>query len=393
MLATIFAKNIYINQFNTVLENDTLSRCLEPFKTDIPPVLAVVDEKGKYVGVITRRAILRSRLDPATTKVKSLTQAAPRVNLDYPISQLAKLMIESGIRQLPIVEKEKIIGFVTDENVIHAAVEQEWGSTEISAIMTRAPHAIEANRSVGAVLSLLREYGISHMPVIENGRLVGIVSIQDILENILQPQRRQTLGEIAGEKVHTLTIPAKGIMSSPVITVQPETSLKDAEKKMHEHNISCLAIVLNDKLVGIVTRLDFLELISQIEAVQKKITVQFGLKGLQITPDQQSFMMDEFDSFSRKFQDAFQQGTLFVYMKTHGTTSLRGTPLIHCRLQLRTVKGSFFSTGEGWGMETTFRVALDRLERRLLRSKELLAYNPKYAKDYLRKIGLPQEEL
>ena len=52
----------------------------------------------------------------------------------------------------------------------------------------------------------------------------------------------------------------------------------------------------------------------------------------------------------------------------------------------------FFSASEGWGVEPTFRVALDRLDRRLLRSKELLAYNPKYAKDYLRKIGLPSEE-
>jgi len=85
-------------------------------------------------------------------------------------------------------------------------------------------------------------------------------------------------------------------------------------------------------------------------------------------------------------------GTLFVYMKSHGNTNLRGTPLIHCRLQFRTVKGTFFSASEGWGVEPTFRVALDRLDRRLLRSKELLAYNPKYAKDYLRKIGLPQEE-
>jgi hypothetical protein len=59
---------------------------------------------------------------------------------------------------------------------------------------------------------------------------------------------------------------------------------------------------------------------------------------------------------------------------------------------LKTVKGSFFSSGEGWGVESTFRVALDRLDRRLLRSKEL-AYNPKYARDFLRKIGMPEEEL
>jgi hypothetical protein len=141
-----------------------------------------------------------------------------------------------------------------------------------------------------------------------------------------------------------------------------------------------------------VTKRDFLEPVSQLELVEKKLSVQFGVKDVDVSPDQQGFMMEEFDSFAHKYQDAFQLGTLFVYMKSHGNSSLRGTPLVHCRLQFRTVRGTFFSASEGWGVEPTFRVALERLERRLLRSKELLAYNPRYAKDYLRKIGLPQEE-
>ena len=102
--------------------------------------------------------------------------------------------------------------------------------------------------------------------------------------------------------------------------------------------------------------------------------------------------MDEFDFFAHRYQEAFQLGTLFVYMKSHGNTTLRGTPMVHCRLQFRTVRGTFFAASEGWGIERTFRVALDRLDRRMLRSKELLRDNPKFAKDYLRKIGLPQEE-
>jgi CBS domain-containing protein len=306
---------------------------------------------------------------------------------------MAKLMIESGMRQLPVFEKNKLLGFVTDENIIHAAVTEDWGNTAIEKIMTRAPHTIEANRSVGAVLSSMREYGISHVPVMDSGKLVGMISIQDILENIYWPQRHQTTGDIVGEKIETLSVPAKGIMARPVITVESQTGLREAEKKMHDHDISCLAVVSNERLVGIVTKLDFLEPISQLEvAAERKISVQFGVKGVEINPEQQGFMMEEFDSFSHRYQDAFQLGTLFVYMKSHRNTSLRGTPLIHCRLQFRTVRGTFFSASEGWGVEPTFRVALDRLERRLLRSKELLAYNPKYAKDYLRKIGLPQEE-
>jgi CBS domain-containing protein len=393
MSMSVTAKDIFSKGFNSVQDNDTLSRCLESFKKGMPPVLAVLDEKGKYVGMITRRSILRSRLDPTVAKVRSLMQAAPQVGLDASLSELAKLMIGSGMRQLPMFDKGKLLGFVTDEGVIHAAVTDSWGKTEVEKIMTRAPHTLEANRSVGAVLSLMREYGVSHVPVMDKGKLVGMVSIQDILENIYWPQRRQTLGDIVGEKTETLSVPVKGIMASPVITVDPKVGLSVAEKQMHDRDVSCLVVVSGERLVGVVTKLDFLEPISQLgAAAARKLTVQFGVKDVDIGPEQQGFMMEEFDSFSRKYQEAFQLGTLFVYMKSHGNTSMRGTPMIHCRLQFRTVRGTFFSASEGWGVEPTFRVALDRLERRLLRSKELLAYNPKYAKDYLRKIGLPSEE-
>jgi CBS domain-containing protein len=392
MAISITAKDIYSKGFNSVQDTDTLSRCLEGFKKGLPPVLAVLNERGKYEGLITRRSILRSRLDPATTKVKTLLVSAPKIGKNDSISKLAKLMIESGIRQMPLFEKEKLLGFVTVEDVIHAAVGDEWGKTQIETIMTKAPHIIDSNRSVGAVLSLMREFGISHIPVTESGKLVGIVSVQDIIENIYWPQRRTTTGDIVGEKIETLSVPVKGIMSRPVISVDPQTTLKAAEKKMHDHDISCMVVTSGEKLVGMVTRLDFLEPISQLEKAVQKLTIQFGVKDIDVSPDQQSFMMDEFDSFVRKYESAFRLGTLFVYLKSHGNTNLRGTPMIHCRLQFRTVRGTYFSSSEGWGVEPTFRVALDRLDRRLLRSKELLAYNPKFARDYLRKVGLPSEE-
>jgi CBS domain-containing protein len=317
---------------------------------------------------------------------------APEVSLGDSLSRVSNLMIGSGVRQLPVFEKNKIVGFVTDEAVIHAVVAGEWGGNPIESVMTRAPHTMEANRSVGAVLGLMREYGISHVPIMEKGRLVGLVSIQDILESLYFPPKRMSNNDVAGERLETLAVAAKGIMNAPVITVDPKKSLRDCEQLMHNHDISCLCVADGDRLVGIVTKLDFLEPISQMETAERRLTVQFGVKEVDISPDQQQFMMTEFDSFAHRFQDAFHLGSLFVYMKSHRGTSMRGTPMIHCRLQFRTTRGNFFAASEGWGVEPTFKVALDRLERRLLRSKELIAYNPRFAKDYLRKIGLPQEE-
>ena len=394
MLSSITVKDVLSKQFATVNENDALSKCLELFKKEAPAVLAVLDEKGKYVGVVARRRIVRARLDPATTKVKSLMQAAPRAELNISISKAARMMIQSGMRQLPVFEKEKLLGFVTDESIIHGAVTQDWGSTPIEQIMTKAPSTIEASRSVGAILSLFREQNISHVPVMNNGKLVGMVSTQNIIENVFQPNERQTLGDIVGEKIQVLSIPAKGIMTTPVVTVAPETTLKEAERKMHTFNVHSIVVMAKDRLVGIATKLDFLEPISQMENLDRRLTIQFAVKGAEIDSNAESFMMGEFDSFSRKYKDLLESGTLFVYMKLHGTNH-KGQPLMHLRLQLRTVKGVkgfFFASAEGWGIEPTFRVALDRLERRILRSKEL-SFDPTYAREYLRKLGFPSEEL
>jgi CBS domain-containing protein len=389
LMSAISVRNVFTKSFSTVKENDPVSRCLEIFKKEMPPVIAVVNERGKYSGVISRRWIIRARPDPENTKVKTLMRPAPKVPPEFSLSKAAKLMIESGIRQLPVFEKNKLAGFVTDEDIIHGTVTQEWGNTTIDKIMTRAPQVIEADRSVGAVLTLFREHGVSHVPVIDKGKVAGIISIHDIIEQIFQPRQRQTLGEIVGEKVPVLSIPAKGIMTHPVITVNPETTLEDAAKKMHKQNISCLVVLSQGKLAGIVTKLDFLEPISQMEIEKQKLTIQFGVKGIAINPDQQTFMIDEFKSFAHKYKDALDVGTLFIYMKTHGTNH-KGVPLIHCRLQLRAANGFWITSAEGWGIEPTFRVALDRMDKRLLRSKEL-SYNPKYARDFMRKIGMPQE--
>ena len=389
-MASISVGDVFSGKIFTVNENDQLSKCIELFKKQAPPALVVLDEHGKYSGVITRRVALRARIDPNTAKVKSLMRPAPKTTRNTTLAQAAKMMIEGEIRQLPVIEKNNVVGFVTDEDIIHGAVTQEWGNNKIETIMNKAPHTIDADRTVGAALTQFREYGISHLPVIEKGQPVGMISTHDIIENILQPARKQTTGDIVGEKAKPLTIPTKGIMSRPLITVQPNATLKETEQIMHNRRISCLVILNQDKIAGIVTKLDFLQPISEQQITDRKITIQFSSKNININPDQRDFMMQEFDAFTHKYKDAMKPGTLFVYMKSHGTNH-KGETLTHCRLQMITEKGQYYSSSEGFGIEPTFRVALDRLDRRILRSKEL-ANQTKYAEDFMRRIGFPTEE-
>lgn len=54
MASLISAKDVISKGFKTVHDSDTLSRCLEVFEKGMPPVLAVLNDKGKYEGMITR---------------------------------------------------------------------------------------------------------------------------------------------------------------------------------------------------------------------------------------------------------------------------------------------------------------------------------------------------
>ena len=145
MSSSIIVRESFIKNFRTVHENDAVSKCLSQFGKQMPPVLAVLDSKKKYVGVITRRAIIRSGLDPASTKVKTLMRRAPKVDPSIRLSKAAKLMIESGVRQLPVFEGKKLVGLISDEKIIHKAVIQQWGNAKVKQIMTRAPKTIEGS--------------------------------------------------------------------------------------------------------------------------------------------------------------------------------------------------------------------------------------------------------
>jgi predicted transcriptional regulator len=292
-------------------------------------------------------------------------------------------MIESEIRQLPVYSGETLLGFITDEDVIHGAVMEQWGKTRVDEIMTKNPFVIEENESVGAILSLFRGEGISHAPIVRDGKLMGIVSFYDIIENIFQPRQRQAAGGKVGEKVPVLSIPAKGIMVKPVITVLPATKLREASEQMHKFDVSSLVVVSKGRPVGIMTKRDFLELLAQMEKPVRRLMVQFSVKDVEIDEFQRGFIMSDFESFAGRYGETLESGTLFVYMKRHGT-NFKGDQLIHCRLQFRTRKGSFFSSGEGWNVEQTFRLALDRLEGQIVKSTEL-SYDREFAKGYLRR--------
>jgi predicted transcriptional regulator len=379
--------DIFSKKFASIHENDMLSSCLEIFEKEKPGALAVLDSKGKYKGVLALRWIIRSGLDPSTTKVETLMRSAPKLTPQDSLSKAARLMIESEIRHLPVFDGEKLLGILTDEELIHAAVMDRWGETMITRLMTEKPHVVEEDETVGGVLSLFREHGISHAPVVKNGKLVGMVSVIDFVKHLFKPEQRTMKSGFIDEKSKTLGVSVSEIMSAPVVTVTPGTVLREAEQIMHKNDVHSLVVVAEEKPIGIVTKRDLLEPLAQMDTQGKTIDVQFSAHEVRLDETQKRYITSDFESFAKRFQPLLEAGTLFVYIKTHGA-SPKGEQLIHIRLQLRTSKGNFFSAADGWNPDLTFHLALEHLERQVLRSKEL-EKDKEHAVNYLGRIRFP----
>lgn len=101
------------------------------------------------------------------------------VNPDMTVTQLLELMSASHHRGFPVVKDDRLLGIVTQSDL--GKVKSDKSQITIAEIMTRNPVTINGEASLTDVLYLLNRYGLSRLPVLENNRLVGIITRTDII--------------------------------------------------------------------------------------------------------------------------------------------------------------------------------------------------------------------
>ena len=130
---------------------------------------------------------------------------------------------------------------------------------KVQDIMTRKPHTLEADDVLDLADDLMTMARIRHIPILEGGKLIGIVSQRDLFFSALV----QALGLRQREQKDFMkTIRAREVMTRPVLTVSPGASVKEAARLMAENKIGCLPVVKGKEFVGIVTETDILHYVA-----------------------------------------------------------------------------------------------------------------------------------
>jgi acetoin utilization protein AcuB len=133
-------------------------------------------------------------------------------------------------------------------------------SLRVSDVMTREVRTLGPNQRLSVADELMKQGRFRHVVIVEEGRVVGVVSRRDIFHGALAWSLGQ--GGKAHETLLTAT-PAKDVMASDVVTIDPGASLGEAAALLRQHQIGCLPVVAGDELVGILTEGDFLALLAR----------------------------------------------------------------------------------------------------------------------------------
>jgi CBS domain-containing protein/ribosome-associated translation inhibitor RaiA len=315
-------------------------------------------------------------------KAGAMTRSAPKVERTADVRKVARVLVEGGTKIAPVFQGEELWGIITEDAILEAVLENLDALT-IEQIYTKDVITVKEDTNVGQVVNLLRKHGISRLPVLDDtDGLTGMATRHDIVDVVVRDMNKATRGDRSGEVERVLDLPVYDIMNSPVETAKLDDSVQEAVKRMLEHDFAGLVVTDDvNHVIGVVTKTDVLRALTYTE--EEHMDVQITNISLLDTISRETIRVD-ISSVADKYQ-AMQVEHAHVRFHEH-KEKLRGTPLIQCQIRLRTNKGQAAGSGEGYGAETAFNVALDKLERNVLERKGVQA-DEEYRGQLLRKLG------
>jgi len=341
----------------------------------------IITDDGNYEGVIGESELVKSQIKD-DTKASVLMTSAPRIDHHEDVRETARLLVEGDVRIAPVFRGEQLTGIITTDGILSAVLDNLDALT-VDQIYSEDVIDITAKSTVGQAINRLREHGISRLPVVDsNGSLTGVITTHDIVDFVVRDHERQHKGDRSGDRDRMLDLPVENLMTSPVLTVDPTESVKTAVERMFDREISGLVVTGDDQTVaGVITKTDVLRALTFTE--QEQMDVQITNVDLLDTISREEIV----ESITQVVDKYQQMNVMHAHVRFHEhKEKLRGTPLIQSQIRLRTSHGQVAGSGEGYGANQSFHVALDKLERNVLELKGINA-DKEYRGQLLRKLN------
>ncbi|NKI34543.1 CBS domain-containing protein [Wenzhouxiangella sp. XN79A] len=204
------------------------------------------DDIERYLGVIERR--VGSRQTGARWQLRSLENMGDRGSMHERLRALTAGMVRNQNED----------GMVADWELAEFGVDQDWRESyrTVGQFMATDLFTVRPDDIVDFAASLMEWRYVRHVPVEDDsGRLLGLVSHRQLLRLVARGDDKRDNGD---------PVMVRDIMRPDPMTISPETTTVEAIRLMRENRLSCLPVVENDKLVGLVTEYDLIVVASRL---------------------------------------------------------------------------------------------------------------------------------
>lgn len=113
---------------------------------------------------------------------EGMTRTVVTVSVDSSIAEARQAMAAHGIRHLPVVDGSQLVGIVSDRDLLGA----KDAAAKVEQVMTRDPIAVSPESAVDECAYLMRQHRIDAVPIVEENRLIGILTSSDILDAFVE---------------------------------------------------------------------------------------------------------------------------------------------------------------------------------------------------------------
>ncbi|MDH2900738.1 MAG: CBS domain-containing protein [archaeon] len=218
---------------------------------------AFVAEKER-TAIVTLRDLLKVQ-NITTTKVSTVMSYIPRLNPNNNVGDAATLMFEHRIRSLPIYRNGKPVGKIDTFTIIDKVIDTQ-GNVRANRLMTPDPITLEKEDDIGKARRIMIRRRIDQIPVINDGKIHGVVSSASIVYNILPTPDRDPKGDMRSGR---FKVPIENLADSDLVQNDVGDSLSQVFKEMKKAEKTYSVITSFEELQGIITHRDFMRILSQ----------------------------------------------------------------------------------------------------------------------------------
>jgi CBS domain-containing protein len=262
-------------RYVAVDKSDTISHLIGQLKQNKAKA-ALVFDKNKFIGIADTHLLIKTKLDPTSMKVDKIVKKIPVLNGKEELGEVARLLLTSDTRMLPVIDHEKVIGVINSLDVIKQLHNTEAGKKKLKEVMTLSPITIHENDRLGKAIEIMKENHVSRIPIVnDKGELVQIAALTDLLyDYTLRLQSRSDArgkgmlsqhgprtSRAYGDKTELNAYPIKNISTLIIITASPDDTIGRTIDKMERFDISSIVVVEGKRPVGIIATRDLLKLL------------------------------------------------------------------------------------------------------------------------------------